>query len=268
LEEVELRNEDELEALLMGDPNQIEKDLKILDNQIRTPPTDMVIDMLCVDSKGVLTIIELKKDTDDHQMEQLVMYYDWALSNLDWIKNAYKKKKIEIIDETPRLILIAKDFPYKVTTLAKYFNEKITRVDLYTYKAVIVENKKEIICIDYNLPTVPEIFEKPKTPEDIINKITDEKVKEECNKVRNYLTEIDPSNIIEMTTRSAITFKYKSKRNICEIKPRRNNFRLGWRKIDNEWVEKNGIETFTEAKECIESLGGVLEFYEELKKIM
>lgn len=240
----------------------------ILDNQIKTPPTDHRIDMLCVDSQGVLTIIELKVNSDEHQMEQTVMYYDWVLSNLDWIKNAYKnlciKNEIKITAEPPRIILVAKHFPNKVLTLAKYFDESgISRVDLYTYKAVLVESKKEIICNEYPLPDVPIIPDKPKTSEQILKHIKDDKVRKECNKVREYIVSLD-SDIEESPTKNYLTYKFKN-RNLCEIKPRANSFLFGWRNIENDWTKERGITSFEKVREIIHLSGNVEDFYKSLK---
>jgi predicted transport protein len=195
------------------------------------------------------------------------MYYDWVISNLDWIKNAYKsrcdKKKIKIEDENPRIILVAKNFPDKVTTLAKYFDEYISRVDLYSYKAVLIDNKKEIICNEYQLPNVPLISEKPKTPDEILTRIKDDNVRKECQKIRDYIMNLDP-DIEESPTRKNITFKYKN-RNICEIKPRVNSFVFGWRNTNNIWVKERGITEFEKVKEIIHEKENVIDFYKSLK---
>jgi len=261
LETANIKDETELEALLKRDPEQIEKGLKVIDNQIPIPPTNMKLDLLCVDSEGVLTIIELKNDSDEHQMEQIMMYYDWALSNLDWIKNAYPKYQIK--DESPKLILIAKTFQPKTITLAKYISDVVTKVYLFTYKAVIAEGKKEIICVDFPVPPIPEIAEKPKTPDEIESYIKDEKVKKECNKVRAYIKNIDLKNIEESPTKYSIVYKYKG-RNVCAIDPRKDYFWLSWRSVDGQWKSEGDINSFDEAKEIIEE--EIVKFYELLKK--
>lgn len=261
MEEANIKDETELEAICKKDPEQIEKDLKVIDNQIPIPPTNMRLDLLCVDSKGVLTIVELKVNSDEHQMEQIIMYYDWALSNLDWIKNAYPKHKIK--DETPRLILVAKTFPPKVVTLAKYISDVVTKVDLFTYKGIKVNEKKEIICVEFPLPPVPEIAEKPKTADEIEGYIKDEKVKKECNKVREYIKNIDIDNIEEAPTKYSITYKFKG-RNLCSIDPRTGYFWMGWRHTDGSWKTEGDIKTFEEAKEIIDE--DIKDFYNNLKQ--
>jgi RecB family endonuclease NucS len=57
IEEVDLKDERELEDVLKKNPEQIEKGLKLIANQVITPKGR--IDLLCVDKEGVLTIVEL-----------------------------------------------------------------------------------------------------------------------------------------------------------------------------------------------------------------
>ena len=148
--------------------------------------------------------------------------------------------------------------------MAKYFDEYgISRVDLYTYKAVKIGDKKEIICNEYQLPNVPSITEKPKTPEEILSQIKDDKVRKECEKIREYLTKLD-SNIKESPNRNYLTFKYKN-RNLCEIKPRAKSFLFGWRNKDNESIKERGITEFEKVKEIIHEEGNVIDFFKTLK---
>lgn len=261
LKDTEIKDEAELEALIKSNPEQIEKGLAVIDSQLSIPPTNRRIDLLCVDSEGFLTIIELKADSDEHQMEQIMMYYDWAVSNLDWIKNAYKEYDIE--DEPPRLILVAKSFPHPVKTLAKYITDNIAKTDLYRYKSVKTGGKKkEIVCYDVSLPAPPEISEKPKTAEEIVGYIRKKKVENECNEVREYIKDNLPK-CEEDPKRGNVTYKYKG-RNICAISPRRDYFQLEWRETDGEWKTRNNITTLEEAKKIIDK--EIKEFYNHLKE--
>jgi RecB family endonuclease NucS len=87
-----LKNEQQLEYLLKKDPEQIEKGLKIIANQVVTPKGK--IDLLCVDEERVLTVVELKLDQDDDQLKQAINYYDWVFENMDWIRSTYPKFNI------------------------------------------------------------------------------------------------------------------------------------------------------------------------------
>lgn len=108
---------------------------------------------MAIDSDKNLVIIELKQFSDENQMLQAIGYFDWILKNIDWIKDAYK---IEARDSKPRLILVAKEFPEIVVTLSKYWNEYISQVSLYSYKSIVNNKKKEVVCLEVFLPKVPE----------------------------------------------------------------------------------------------------------------
>jgi RecB family endonuclease NucS len=69
-------SEKELEDLLVENPDAIEKGMKILGRQIQTDSGPL--DILAVDEDGVLTLIELKNEVDDGQLDQGLRYYDWA----------------------------------------------------------------------------------------------------------------------------------------------------------------------------------------------
>lgn len=82
-QEADVKDETELETLLKRYPDQIEKGLKIIDNQIITPKGRF--DLLGVDVDRVLTIIELKVKRDDDHLKQAINYFDWILENsLGW----------------------------------------------------------------------------------------------------------------------------------------------------------------------------------------
>lgn len=228
LPEAEIKDERELEILLKNDPEQIEKGLSVIGNQIKTPPSENRIDLLCVDSQNLLTIVEIKLDSDDHQMEQAIIYFDWALANLDWIKNSYRRYRIE--NEKPRIILIAKKFSHSVITLAKYFND-ITRVNLYTYIPLKVGDKKQIVCNEYPLPSTPELLERPKTIPQLISYITNSKVRNECEKSLERLKELD---LEPRPIKYEIVFKYRG-RNVCSIVPRREYFLIYYLSQSGEW---------------------------------
>ena len=68
LEEAEITDEKELEYLLKSNVEQIEKGLKVVGSQIRTPKGRL--DILCRDFDDVLTVIELKTTTDEEQLQQ------------------------------------------------------------------------------------------------------------------------------------------------------------------------------------------------------
>ena len=245
IEEVELKNEQELEYLLRKNPEQIEKGLKVIANQVITPKGR--IDLLCVDEEGVLTIVELKLDQDDDHLKQAINYFDWVLENMDWIINAYSKFKIS--DEyRPKVILIAKSFTESVITGAKYFAESFD-IKLYEYRALKINEEKFIICKEVPIPMIPETPEKPKTIDDHLNYIKDDKVREVFNEAIEIIKSLS-EDVEVVPLKWDIGFKFKG-RSFAYISPRREAFVISWKQSDG-WHYETNIKRITRVKELIE----------------
>lgn len=242
LEEAELKDERELEYILKSDTQQIEKGLKLIGGQIKTPKG--ILDLLCIDSDNTLTIMELKVAPDENQLQQAINYFDWVLENIYWVKDAYK---LEIADRIPRIILIAPDFTDNVITEAKYLNE-YTPITLLTYKCVRVGDKKEIVCNEVQIPKISEIEEKPKEIKDHYQFITNLNVRDVLKKtqetVSNWSSEITPH-----PKKYAIVMKFKG-RNFCSFYPRRESFTIEWKEEDR-WYYEAGIKKIEQAEKII-----------------
>jgi RecB family endonuclease NucS len=140
IEEVEV-SEKELEDLLVDNPDTIERGMKILGRQIQTDTGPL--DILAVDEDGVLTVIELKNEVDDGQLDQGLRYYDWVRTNIQWLAKNFKEVDA---DELPRLILIAPSFSENLRKIAKYVN---VNLDLIEYHVVQLPNgKKEFFATE------------------------------------------------------------------------------------------------------------------------
>jgi len=111
-------SEDELKKLILDDPSCIEEGLRVLGDEI---PTDSgPLDILAADSDGTLTVIELKNEIDEGQLDQGLRYYDFVSSNILGYSRAFRGK----FDEKgePRLMLIAPSFSKNMTRIAKYID--------------------------------------------------------------------------------------------------------------------------------------------------
>lgn len=245
IEEVDLKDEKELEDLIKKNPEQIEKGLKVIANQVITPKGR--IDLLCVDKEGVLTIVELKVDQDDDHLKQAINYYDWVFENMDWLRNNYPA--FSISNETrPKIILVAKNFTDSVITSAKYFAE-VFDIKLYVYKALKIDGERFVVCNEIALPAIREIPEKPKTVTDHLNYITDEEVRRVCNETIKLIKNL--AEDVEVTpTKWGISFKYKG-RNFAALYPRRESFLLQW-KEGEYWPSETNLKNIERVKELFE----------------
>ncbi|VVB74627.1 Endonuclease NucS [uncultured archaeon] len=77
LKEAVLKDEAELEALLIKNPAQIEEGFSIITHQ-KTHKSSR-LDILGLDSNKTLTLLELKVVSDVGQLRQALSYYTWIL---------------------------------------------------------------------------------------------------------------------------------------------------------------------------------------------
>lgn len=181
-QEVEVA-EPELEGLLVKNPEAIEEGMRILGRQIRTDTGPL--DILAVDEEGNLTVIELKNEEDEGQLDQGLRYYDWANANIDAIARFFSDK----VDprNRPRLILIAPSFPDTIKKIAKYVEVNLELKEYHVFQ--LVEGDKFVFCKSIEVgyprepPSITPIPEKLKI-------IETEEVKKVCIDAIQELTNI------------------------------------------------------------------------------
>jgi Holliday junction resolvase-like predicted endonuclease len=146
--------------------------MKILGRQIQTDSGPL--DILAVDEDGVLTIIELKDEVDDKQLDQGLRYYDWVRTNIQWISRSFKEVDAE---QEPRLILIAPTFSENLRRIAKYVN---VNLDLMEYHAIQLPNgERHVLCHSVEIEGPPEPTVVP-TREGNLKRIENEKMRQLC----------------------------------------------------------------------------------------
>ena len=89
---IDLKERDELEPLLVANPDVIEQGLQIISHQLMTDSGPL--DILAVDSEGTLIIIELKNEATESHLDQALRYYDWCRQNISWISKAYSSNEL------------------------------------------------------------------------------------------------------------------------------------------------------------------------------
>ena len=130
IEEITVRNERELEEIVVRELERIEKGLTIIGNQI---PIDArtKLDILCHDENGQLVIFKLSTNEDDMMLFEGLR----ALNHLDAVKHMLKfyYQNFKINDsEPPRLILLAPSFSKNLLTIANHISG--IRIDLYEWE--------------------------------------------------------------------------------------------------------------------------------------
>jgi RecB family endonuclease NucS len=127
LKKINIREREELEPMIINDPELIEEGIRVITHQLMTDSGPL--DILAVDSDNCLVIIELKIEAVDGHIDQGLRYYDWCTQNISWIAQAYKSFDINP-ENSPRLILIAPAYTETVKRIAKYIDADL---QLYEY---------------------------------------------------------------------------------------------------------------------------------------
>jgi len=254
-EKIKLETERELKAIIKKNPEHIEKGLIILADEF--PVENGAIDLLCVDSGKVLTIIELKIHEEDLILMQAIRYYDSIFQSISRIAKIYPNVEIDE-KEDPRVILIAPTFSETLKKCAKYLTLKL---DLIEYEALEIQGERGLICRNIGIETLKEL---PiiRGVDDHLNYITDEKLRELCKEIIEKIKNIG-ENIEVYGRQFYIGFSYKG-RLFSKIETKRNFF-YTMAAIAPDWeIDKTKIEElvdftedhFNEIKKAYEEMGG------------
>jgi hypothetical protein len=201
LSPITLRERDELEPLLVKNPDYIEEGLRVLAEQLRTDSGPL--DILALDSEHSICVIELKDAPEDEQLFQGIRYYDWVKSNIAWLAKSYPDVDA---DSEPRLLLIAPQFSDNLRKVAKYTTLNANQaLSLKEYHAFLIDGKERaIICSDVEIGEAPEAPEIP-SMEIKIEYIQSEKIRQN---LRSALGELEGKGV--------------------EVKPIRGHHMTGW----------------------------------------
>lgn len=258
-----LRNEAELEALLVNDPSQIEEGFKVITQQRSRPEQGSRLDILGIDSEGVITLIELKVRIDGGQFNQSLVYYDLILEqSIDWYLLAYKEKiSIDIKKNTmPQIFLIAPDFDSQMLLQIKYLRPDI-RVRLFRYQVFDVNAKKEIVLNEIEMPRVKEIESKPWSLEDNARYITDHSVRDNFKKATEMIKDI--SDDIKVDAEGyGVRFWAPNGKKICQIDPKRKSIAMGYKTDTSQKWE--WIANIVDEKQIIEIIQQKIKYAYEL----
>lgn len=232
LRPIHIREHEELEPMILANPEIIEKGVRIIAHQHMTDSGPL--DILGINSEGSLVVIELKNEATDTHLDQGLRYYDWCRQNLAWISQAYKDHHINT-ENNPVLILIAPSFTENVKRIAKYVDVELR---LFEYHAMENERgEKGIICteVDYGEPVEPSPIP---TLDKKIEYFQDNRVKELFKTALDELVarkvEIKPINGLW------ISFWYKGKR-FMYMSPKRTFFVAEVLSPTGEWSERQRI---------------------------
>ena len=236
LRKIELTEKDELEPILISNPEIIEEGLFIVGHQITTPTGPL--DILAADEEGTLVLIELKNDfiDDEKPLLQALRYYDWCIENRAWIAHSFKDKKLNPQKE-PRLMIIAPEYSESLKRLAKYLS---IEVELFRYQAVELPSKeKTVICDQVFYEERPEI-PKISTLQQSHDRIKDDAVKNLFTKVMGSLKELNFD--LQPRSQDTVSGFFQGKR-VLRLYPKHHFFGARALMSDNSLSPRMRIQT-------------------------
>lgn len=227
---IELKEKDQLEPILVKDPESIEPGLRVLAHQF---PTDSgPLDILAVDSEGVAVVVELKDKVDDGQLDQGLRYYDWVRSNMGALSKAFPSVDPK---EEPRLVLLAPGFSESLKRICRYTTLNADRLlRLKQYHAIQLPNGEiDVLATDIDIGASPEPPE-PLSIDQKMKTIQNDKIRELC---RRYLAQLESDGVeIRPISGRWVSAFYKG-RNFGYIGFRKQFFVLQVRKPDGSWSD-------------------------------
>ena len=134
--ETALKDKHEILELLLANLDKIEPDLRVVDKQIDLPDSGK-LDVLCVDSFGALSIIQVLIEEDENVLVRALKHYDWVLRHMDVLGKIYRFKFNHNL--RPRVILIAPHFsdPFK-----RLIESVSTMVNIAIFEYACLESKE------------------------------------------------------------------------------------------------------------------------------
>lgn len=255
LKDAKIKDEAELESILICEPEQIEKGFLVLTHQRKTFGLRSM-DILGIDQENTLTIVELKVVMEPNQLRQAIQYYDWILQQgIDWISDAYRNKlgDKKITERMPQIYLIAPEFDNETLVEAKYFRSDI-KVRFFKYLPLDVDGKKHIKTVEEPVPPVKEIETKPWTVDDNKNYISDKDARKLFSALIDKIKQLD-SKVTEEPRNWLISY-WINGRKFCELYPRKEWFNVGFKAGEENlrWDTISNVVTAEMAEASFESI--------------
>jgi hypothetical protein len=223
----EVGSEKELHQLMMEDINALEEGIKIL--QYEFPCGDRGrADFLYVDSGNRLGIIEVKMESDEDIVFQGLRYYDWVSKNKYAVKAIFPQENINV-EEDPRLTLIAKSFSDDIKSISTHLKPD---VELFEYSVLRKDDDKGLYFHPIPLPKIETKLPGPIDEKDLINYITDDKLRKVFIEKKKKIQSID-SDIKPRATKGYLGFFYKG-RFVASLYPLRKSFGIQAARLDDK----------------------------------
>lgn len=138
IEQISVKDKQELEKIVMEEINAIENGLTVVYNNIKIDPKTN-LDILAYDSDGRLVVMQLSITEEDNMFFEGLRCLNYVDTVKPMLKAAHKEAKINE-SATPRLILLAPSFSSNLRNVVE--NTDVIEVDLYEWDYLQIGDKK------------------------------------------------------------------------------------------------------------------------------
>ncbi|MEM2103122.1 MAG: hypothetical protein QXM22_06385 [Candidatus Bathyarchaeia archaeon] len=138
IEQISVKDKQELEKIVMEEINAIENGLTVVYNNIKIDPKTN-LDILAYDSDGRLVVMQLSTTEEDNMFFEGLRCLNYVDTVKPMLKAAHKEAKINE-SATPRLILLAPSFSSNLRNVVE--NTNVIEVDLYEWDYLQIGDKK------------------------------------------------------------------------------------------------------------------------------
>jgi len=162
IEQISVKDKQELEKIVMEEINAIENGLTVIYNNIKIDPKTN-LDILCHDTEGRLVVMQLNAEEDDNMFFEGLRCLNYVDTVKPMLRAAYGKAKIDE-NTSPRLILLAPSFSHNLRNVVE--NTSAIEVDLYEWDYLQIGDKKGLYAhpLIVKSPRARATFEEPKQP--------------------------------------------------------------------------------------------------------
>jgi hypothetical protein len=161
IERLSLKDEHELERLVLEEINTFEKKLTPLLKEV-TINEKTKLDILCHDDDGRLIVLKLSLNENNNMLFEGIRSLDYVNKFKTMLNMTYAKAKLDIT-EKPKLILVAPSYTEDMLNLVKHITG--FQIDLYCWEYLKLGDQKGLrLQPIYTSHMPPPTHEEPKPP--------------------------------------------------------------------------------------------------------
>jgi Holliday junction resolvase-like predicted endonuclease len=251
-------SEKDLEDRIIKHPQLIESGLQCLEHQLHT--SSGRLDILFVDSNGVLVVSELKVVEDAYMLFQALDYFDFVAEKIEGFARLYSKYDVDV-EKYPRLMLIAPSFSPIMINRCRWLNQDI-QISLYVYQYISFPINKEdtLVFIPQEISARPTVLTKAPELAELLTYIKNENIRQIAKRLLDETKSLSHEITVD-PLQWGRSVKYKGTV-LFYWEPRQAFIRVSTFNEDGEWTGIN-VEKEDEYSEVMEHIKRNMKKYDE-----